>query len=83
MNAAYRSTSEGFAASKASRKCRLPWAAWPATAASKPCSAWSASSASHASASREGGTAKSSVISVVPDGREPPTAVTKALRAFQ
>lgn len=38
---------------------------------------------SQASASSDGGTAKSSVISVVPDGREPPTAVTKALRAFQ
>lgn len=36
-----------------------------------------------ASASRDGGTAKSSVIRVVPAGREPPTAVTKALRAFQ
>ncbi len=36
-----------------------------------------------ASASRDGGTAKSSVISVVPDGREPPTAVTNAFRAFQ
>lgn len=27
MNAAYRSTSDGFAASKASRKCRFPCAA--------------------------------------------------------
>lgn len=53
------------------------------TAASKPCRVWSSISASHASASRDGGTAKSSVISVVPEGREPPTAVTNALRAFQ
>ncbi len=83
MKAAYRSTSAGRAASKASRKCRLPWAACPATAASKPCSAWSASSASQASASRDGGTAKSSVIRVVPGARAPPTAATKALRALQ
>lgn len=83
MKAAYRSTSAGQDASKASRKWRLPCAAWPATAASKPCRVWSSSSASHASASRSGGTAKSSVISVVPDGRAPPTAVTNALRAFQ
>lgn len=83
MKAPYRSTSAGSAASKASRKCRLPWAACPATAASKPCRAWSSRSASQASASLEGGTAKSSVIRVVPGARAPPTAVTKALRAVQ